>query len=64
MMKHYWSLKPPTLIVSVVGGNRDGTINVEVKKALEEGFAKVGFNVFLYFCAKISRAVWVVCRER
>ena len=41
IMKNYWGLKPPSLIISVVGGNRDGIKDMDVQKKLEEGLTKV-----------------------
>ena len=46
MMKHYWSLKPPTLILSIIGGNTDLQLDMDVKKSLEGGLAKVCVLLF------------------
>ena len=47
-MQHDWGLKAPALIISVVGGNRDGIEDMYVKKVLEEGLAKVLLNIIVY----------------
>ena len=40
-MKNFWSLKEPNLILSIIGGNANTIIDLDIKKSLENGLAKV-----------------------
>ena len=41
MMKNFWSLKEPNLILSIIGGNSSTNIDLDIKQSLENGLAKV-----------------------
>eukprot|EP00795_Rhopilema_esculentum_P014803 gene14803-5908_t len=41
MMKNFWSLKEPKLILSIIGGNSSTDIDLVIKQSLENGLAKI-----------------------
>ena len=41
LTKKVWALKPPTLSLSIVGGNRKTQLDVNIKHSLEGGLGKV-----------------------
>ena len=48
LIKNHWKLKPPTLIISIIGGNSDVKVNMDVKRALEDGLTEVWFRCFSF----------------
>eukprot|EP00795_Rhopilema_esculentum_P014805 gene14805-5910_t len=41
MMKNFWSLKEPNLILSIIGGNANTIIDLDIKQSLENGLGKI-----------------------
>ena len=57
LMKKDWALKPPGLFLSIVGGNRKTKLDLDIKRALEDGLGKVCLRIMPNknrFCNKIA----------
>ena len=47
LLTEIWNLKPPTLVLSLLGGNGSDTLNSKIKLSLEEGLPKVSNKLLL-----------------